>query len=371
MRILLVADSLDVGGAERHVVGVATALVGGDHEVEIACSVEGGLAAAVREVGVTVHPLGARLVKRRVSLGFARHLRGLLDCHAFDVVHAHMFASAVASMLALHGRQTPLVITEHSEASWRDERARSCSRLVYARAARVIAVSRGIRRRLIELDGVPPARVAVIPNALAPSSMPGSAVDRASLAPRGGPVVGAVARMQTEKGLAYFLEMAELVLRRIPQASFVVLGDGPQRAELEALVQRLGIAARVRFLGFRPDASAVMRALDVLVVPSLSEGTPLVVLEAMTAGVPLVATAVGGIPEQVRHGRDAVLVPPADAGALAAAVVDLLNDPPQARRLADAARCRMAVCGSHDTMMEQTLAIYSAALATLASDRRP
>jgi glycosyltransferase involved in cell wall biosynthesis len=97
-------------------------------------------------------------------------------------------------------------------------------------------------------------------------------------------------------------------------------------------------------------------------VPSLSEGTPLVVLEAMTAGVPLVATPVGGIPEQVQHGRDALLVPPADPCALADAVVDLLKNRNRAQHLADAARCRVAVCASHQAMIEQTLAIYAASL---------
>ena len=367
----MVADSLDVGGAERHAVGLANALAAAGHQVTIACSVEGGLTVAARRAGVPVHSLGSRLVKRRVSLDFAHHVGELLDRENFDVVHAHMFASATAAALALRSRPMPLVITEHSEASWRDERARCWSRMAYARAAQVIAVSVGIRQRLIELDRLPPARVTVIPNALAPTDVTGSALDRASLAPGGGPLVGAVARMQTEKGLRYFLEMAALVLRRVPQAFFVVVGDGPQRGELHSLAQRLGIAERVCFLGFRLDAQAIMHRLDVLVVPSLSEGTPLVVLEAMTEGVPLVATAVGGIPEQVSDGRDALLVPPADSRALASAVVDLLNDRARARSLADAARWRVTVCASYEQMLEHTLTIYSAALDMLVSGRHP
>src|SRR5947209_16180016 len=166
MRVLLVADSLHVGGAEQHVVSLAVELAQKGHHITLACSVEGSLAPLARQAGVSICPLLRRLVKRRFSPGFAWQLARLVRHNHFDLAHAHMYASAFASACAVLGTGVPLVITEHSQANWRSRRARWYSRWFYRRATRVIAVSKEIRRRLIEQDKVPCDRVAVIMNAV-------------------------------------------------------------------------------------------------------------------------------------------------------------------------------------------------------------
>ena len=363
VRLLLVVDSLEVGGAERHVVDLASALHRKGYEVEVACSITDGLSRPLEEAGVPVRPLTRRLVKRRVSLAYARGIRKLLREGRFDLVHAHIYASAVAAAIATRGTGLPLVITEHTEASWQNRWARRCSRWTYRRARRIIAVSTPIERRLIERDGVPPQLVTLIPNAVIPAS--GNPSDLADTLPDGWserPLVGVVARLQPEKGVATFLKAAAHVSKISPEVRFLVVGDGPLREELLDLVGRVGLRERVRFLGYRADARALTGLLDVLVVPSLTEGSPLIVLEAMAARVPVVASAVGGIPDQVRHGEEGVLVPPDDPDALAGALGALLGDPDHAHRLGEAGRRRTENEFSHEALVRRIEAVYRAAL---------
>ena len=363
MRLLLVADSLDVGGAEWHVVNLASALAEQGHRITLACTVEGVLAPLAEQAGISVRPLLHHLVKRRQSPRYAWKLAKLVRQSQFDLVHAHMYASALASAYALLGTSIPLVITEHSQANWRSHYACRCSQWSYSQARHVIAVSREIRRRLIEQEGVPSDRVSVIMNALPPASEQCKSIQPdLPAALRTGLLVGVAARLQPEKGVAYFLEAAAHVLQFLPEVHFLVMGDGPQRKELQAYVEQLGVQEHVHFLGFRLDARAIIGLLDVLVVPSLSEGTPLVTLEAMSAGVPVVASAVGGIPEQVRHQSEGILVPPGDALALGEAVLHLLQNPTWMQQLGEAGRQRALSRFSFTTMLQETENVYRATL---------
>ena len=156
-------------------------------------------------------------------------------------------------------------------------------------------------------------------------------------------VVGFAGRLIPEKGADVFLRAASLVTGVVPEARFVVIGDGRLRGELEALAGDLGLLEdRVRFLGFRGDAADLIAGLDILAVPSRSEGTPLVVGEAMAAGVPVVVSRVGGLPDQVTHRATGLVVDPEDPEGLATALVSLLLAPDEARQLGEAGRAYAA-----------------------------
>ena len=368
LRLLFVVDSLQMGGAEQHAVHLAGALASQGHEVTLACSVEGSLAAQARKTGVSVSPLCHHLAKRRWSFAFARGLRHLMRHTAFDLVHTHMYASNTAAMSALLGTTTPLVITEHSEARWRSWRARWISHWAYQRAAHIIAVSRSIEHRLQEVDHVPAARLSVLPNGVPPYLFdPQDMALPLSQELSAGPIVGVVARLQPEKGVQHFVQAAALVHRQQPAAQFLIVGDGPLRAELEAQVARRSLSEQVHFLGFRQDARRLMGSLDLLVIPSLSEGTPLVTLEAMAAGVPVLATRVGGIPEQICHGRTGWLVEPANPAALADAMLYLLSHPRERQELGQAGCQAVTQHFSFERMVQETLTIYRTVLGTEAS----
>jgi glycosyltransferase involved in cell wall biosynthesis len=252
----------------------------------------------------------------------------------------------------------PLVVTEHTEGPWKSPRDRSISQIAYRRANHVIAVSRAIRRQLVGDYRVPPTKVTYIPNAVRPWS--GTRV-RPREWGEPGPLIGRVSRLAPEKGVDVFLRAAAIVAGEVPGARFAVIGDGPQAGELRGLAAELGIGRRVRFLGHRPDARAVIASLDLLAVSSLTEGSPLVNLEAMAAGVPIAASACGGIPDQIRDEIDGLLVPPADAPALAHALLRLIREPGLTRRISDAARRRAATEFSYAAMVARVLECYEAA----------
>lgn len=336
MRILHVADSFDIGGAERVLISDAIGLRAMGHDVTVAAASGGQLQAVAVAGGVETVVCHAGDVKRQVSNAFAQALNRMCEA-PFDIVHSHMYASHAAAHRGA-GLGCARVLTEHSEATWRSQADVHESRLFFTGASAIIAVSRQIADRLTRVDAVPRDRITTMSNTipLLPTQTIGSPPLR-----RTGPTIGVVARLQPEKGVRTFVDAAAAMARTFPYARFVVAGDGPERKELERRVQQRGMQSRISFLGFVPDGYSVIRQLDVLVVPSMSEGTPLVVLEAMASGVAIVATRVGGIPEQVRHGCEALLVDPADVRAIASACTQLLTDEALRSRLIVAARLRM------------------------------
>lgn len=173
-----------------------------------------------------------------------------------------------------------------------------------------------------------------------------------------GPIVGNVARLAEQKGQAVLIDAAPSVLARFPDARFVLVGDGELRGELEARVRALGLADCVLFTGERDDVPELLASFDVFAFPSLFEGLCLAVIEAQAAGVPVVATPVGGIRETVVPGETGLLVPPRDPEALATAIVRLLEDQHEAGHLAGEARRRALERYAVERMVESTIALY-------------
>jgi glycosyltransferase involved in cell wall biosynthesis len=355
--VLLVVDSLEAGGAERHVVDLARALGRRGHDVTVACSVAGPLAGELVDADVRVEPLVGRRIKRRFSPSYAAALRGLLAAGRFTVVHAHIHASATAAADAVGPDGLPLVITDHTEAPWMGSDEHAAAARAYRRAGHVIAVSRPIRRRALREFGLPPAKVSYVPNAVMPQETP--TVKRSA----GVPLIGRVCRLAPEKGVDVFLHAAARVADRIPSARFVVAGDGPLAAELRALAGALGLDGRIEFTGHSSTARELIGRLDVLAVSSHSEGSPLVTLEAMMAGVPVVAGACGGLTDQIRHGQDGLLVEAGDSVALGDALLRVVTEPGLARRLGGSARGRARSAFSYPAMVDAVESRYRAVAA--------
>ncbi len=354
VRVLQVVDSLDGGGAERHVADLAGALRARGAEVHLACSAGGVLRRRLDEAGLPVHVLGGVLVKRCADVSYAGRLRQLVDALRPDLVHAHVHASEVAAALALASDRTPLVLTEHTEAPWRTPADRLWARRAVARADLVVAVSTRVQANVVHALGGSPGRTRLVLPAV-PPARPSPAGVPAGWGADGGPVVGYVGRLTADKGVDVLLAAFARVLEVLPRARLLVTGDGPARPALEAQAAALGPA--VQLLGFREDAARVLAGLDVLAVPSLADGSPLVVAEANLAGVPVVATTAGGLPDRVRPEVDGLLVPPGDPAALAHALARLLADAPLRSRLAGAGRARSAR-ESHPAMVDRLCALY-------------
>jgi glycosyltransferase involved in cell wall biosynthesis len=234
--------------------------------------------------------------------------------------------------------------------------------LVLGLYRRIIAVSEEVRHRYAAELRVPARTLVVVRNAIRvpPAAPMRNAAVRASLV-EGRPdfVVLTPARLHPQKGHTYLLRAAA----QVPDATFVLAGDGPLRAELEAEARDLGVAGRCIFLGQRADVPALLAAADLFVLPSLFEGLPVSVLEAMAAERPVVATAIGGTDEAITSEESGLLVPPRDPAALASAIRRLQADPPFARSLAAAARARVEREFSSEATARNVMRVYDDVLA--------
>ncbi len=213
--------------------------------------------------------------------------------------------------------------------------------------ARCIANCQAIKDQVVGHENLDPDKVAVIYNGLdiAPfrPSINGGALRREIGVDDNTPLIGMVANFNFEiKGHRYFIEAAEQVLKEIPKAHFVLVGDGQLRGDCGELTRSLGISGSVHFLGKRDDVAEILSQLDVSVLCSTSEGFSNVILESMAAGKPVVATNIGGNPEMVVSGVTGYLVPPADSGSLAEAIASLLNDPDMRRSMGENAKLQVA-----------------------------
>ncbi|MFC1806630.1 glycosyltransferase family 4 protein [Planctomycetota bacterium] len=221
-------------------------------------------------------------------------------------------------------------------------------------ADRYITPSEATRQALLRAGYFTADRIRAIPNGVCfPPEAPGVRERvRSELALGDGPVLIVTSRLHHQKGHRHLFDAAALLREDFPALCLLVVGEGRQRAEVEAHARRAGVAAAVRFLGFRADVTDLLRAADLFVLPSLLEGLPHTVLEAMAVGLPVVGTAVDGVAEAVADGETGLLVPAADPKALAGAIGRLLADPPLAARMGRAGRERVAA----DFALDRTLA---------------
>jgi len=371
LRVVTLVDRPTVtGGAERLAVQVATRL---DRErfESILCASrrteEPLLDQELAEAGVEVLALnrGSRLDLR----AWRPLLHRLQD--GVDVVHAHMFGSNVWGTVLGRLSHVPVVVAHEHTWSFQGQAWRRFldRELVGRFADAFVAVSGEDRRKMIEVEGVDPDKIRLIANGIPdPPGGSGDAVRKELGIPASAPVIGVVCELRAQKALEVLFEAAVLLREEFPELAVLVAGDGPERERLETEIGRLQAEETVRLLGIRRDVPALLDALDVAVLSSDYEGSPLSVMEYMAAGKPVVSTRVGGVPELIEEGRQGLLVEPRSPEALASAVGRLLRDPDEARKLGEAGRERQQREYSLDAMVRRIEQLYDELW--LASPRR-
>ncbi len=260
-----------------------------------------------------------------------------------DLIHAHKFGSNAWAVLMARLARKPAVIAHEHMWSYSESGAfhRFVDRAWIARGAdEFIAVSEEGRRQMIEVEGIRPADITLVKNGVARrDDRAGRAGARNTLGlAEGATVVGTVANLRSEKALEVLIEAGKLLSQTRPELRVVIVGEGPERAKLEREIARLEAQDLVLMTGYRDDVPDLLAAFDVAVCCSDFEGGPLSVMEYMDAGLPVVATDVGGLPELIRHEETGLLVPPRDPHALAAAASRLLDDQSLGSRLGDAGK---------------------------------
>jgi len=375
VRVLYLIDSLGPGGAE-HLLAASLPFLrrAGVVPTVVALQEQQGnpVAARITAQGIPVRELGIRRLRQR---GAYRRVRGAIVAADPEVVHTQLEFAAVLGIPAARRLGLPTVATLHTldEPPPRSRLALHFRLMAWAlrRARRVIAVSDITRRHYLARARLRPERVVTLYNGIDPTGFQAEpAVREAARAELGlspeAPVLVTVAVQREPKGIQYMLTALPQVAAQFPAVRYLLVGDGPHRPALEEQAARLGMAGRVLFAGARDDVARMLATADVFVLPSLTEALPTVVAEAMAAGRPIVATTVGGIPEMVRHGEAALLVPPADPEALAAAVCRLLANPRQAAAMGRAGRRLVAARFDIRTQSRQLADDYRA----LAAGRR-
>ena len=307
-----------------------------------------------------------------------RALARLKDCigrNRIDVVHSHGPKTNFYSYLAARAAGIPIVGTYHSGAKvWESGFKWGCCRIADLRLLRrfdkVVAVSKPIWHSLRK-SGISGDRLSHISNGVnlalytAASSAPAPDIKAA-----GCPTIGFIGRLLPEKGTDHFLQAAKRVLQRFPNAVFYLIGSGPHRASLQQLTQDLNLSGRVVFTGTREDMPSVYAALDTVVLPSLREGLPMTILEALAAKCAVIATDVGGIPIVIRNGETGLLIPPGDGDALAQAMLQLADSPDLGRQLGRNGYRVVEAGFSSEAMARQYFTLYTQLLSTNAVPER-
>jgi glycosyltransferase involved in cell wall biosynthesis len=359
--ILYLITELSTGGAQAALLHLLEGLDRERYTPTVAClyNGDGAVAREIRALGIDVFDAQMRRkIDLLALLRLYRHIRRV--CPA--ILHTSLFHANLPGRILGRLAGVPVIIcserTMAMEGEWRYRFNRWTIGLVDC----VIAVSANVRDFCVSHIGLPPEKLGVIYNGVqVPETSASPREARAKLGlPLDGQVIGTVSRLYLVKGIDFLIR----ALAQMDDAALAIVGDGPERAALETLADTLGVAGRIHWTGHRRDVPTLLPAFDLYVQPSLHEGMSNTILEAMAAGLPVVATAVGGTPEVVDDGVTGLLVPPRDPDALAGVIVRLLRDLDLRRKMGRAGQERVRRHFSLEQMVRQTQALYERLLKT-------
>ncbi|MBS0169848.1 MAG: glycosyltransferase family 4 protein [Nitrospira sp.] len=357
--VLYLSTSSGPGGAERVISNLSASLNPSRYRAILCLFRPGWIQAHTESRGVRTYVIPTHgMFDWRWGLRFKKLLK---DEHV-DVIHAHEFDANVQGSFVSALTGIPLVATVHGKNYfWEKFRRRLAYRWV-SRRATMVAVSENLKHFIVDKVGVDSRDVKVVyngVNVLPPCSPADIEQCRKELdLPTGNQIVGVVGNLYPVKGHQYLIAAIPTILAKCPKTTFVFAGRGQLEAELKEQAHQLGIDGYVRFLGLRQDIPQILALLDVFVLPSLSEGLSMAILEAMVAGKPVIATDVGGNPELVEDGVTGYLVPSQNSQALADRVIALLTEKGHALQFGKTGQLRAQGQFSLQTMVQNYQSLY-------------
>ena len=361
MVIAHLIESDGPGGAERMVASLAGALQarGAENVVVVPERGEGWLAQQLDGTGVAILP--GPLDQPFPAV--ARWLASTFRTHRVALAHSHEFIMALCGAWGSRRAAVPHVFTMHGSRYYASRwRRRLALRVAAELSHGAVAVSQSVARHLSRDLWLSAARIVTIPNGAHVTTVSHSSLrDELGLA-AGDQLALAVGNLYAVKGHRYLVDALGQLAEHFPHLHVAIAGRGELESALRTQGGALGLGGRLHLLGLRADIGNLLAGADLFVLPSVSEGLPLALVEAMLAGRPIVASAVGEIPVVLEHGRAGMVVPAADAGALAHAIAALLDDPHRAQEIGRAAAARAQAEYTVDRMVERYVALYAGRL---------
>jgi glycosyltransferase involved in cell wall biosynthesis len=369
--VFFLLDSFMLGGTETQAVELARRLDPSRYQVTLGClRSEGPLLDRLKEslVKVVEVGMGRGIDSPSGMLGVLRLAR-LFRKERIEILHAHDLWSNLVGMAAAMLARVPVTITSQRDLShgeWYGTYRRRILRFFQGRSSIVLTNAKAIRDGLITNDGLPEQKVCVVYNGVDLQRFQNTKSNRESLFPgsAGKKLVVLVGNMISKvKGHPDLISAATSIVKLHPETRFVLVGEGAMRSEFEAQAEAAGVKPNFLFLGRRADVPEILACCDIAVLPSLAEGMPNAVLEYMAAGIPVIASALGGNLEVIEDGVSGLLVPSQHPKALSEALNRLLSDDQLASRVAEAARERVVQRFSFEHLVEEVDALYTRLLA--------
>jgi L-malate glycosyltransferase len=344
-------------GGQNQVLVTVMGLRALGHRTMLVAHADGVLRERAAE-GMELVPLAPRM---EMDLSAAWRLSRIIKQVKPDIVHAHdphgVAMAALALSMSTQLAKPPLIAQRRVDFRIRGN---SLSRWKYRQVDCFVCSSEAIRQLLIQ-DGVPAPRVVTVHEGIDlehVAKAPRLNLHEELWLPHNAPVVGNIAALVPHKGQKHLVEAAARVVQQVPDARFVIAGEGELRESLERQIREHHLEKHVFLTGFRPDVLSVLKAFDIFVMSSVMEGLGTSLLDAMAAGTPIVGTRAGGIPEVIADGETGFLVEPRDHHAMARAIVRLLEDEALRRRMGDAGLARARAQFSAERMVQETLKVY-------------
>lgn len=361
LKVLHVIEDLENGGAERVLINLALGLDQQKFEVAVCCLTrKGRMARELEEQGIAVHVMHKC---PGFDLALVLRLRRLMRELAIDLVHCHVFTANLWGRIAALLARVPVIIThEHSSFTVDHARRLRLEQWLMRATTQTITVSEELRQRLITQGRLPAHKIVTIHNGLKFSSARDTQL-RARLREEFGlerfqSIVGTVGRLEYRKNYPLLLDAFAQVRIQLPQTGLLFVGAGPEQERLQYHARGLGIAEHVVFAGYHSNVVDWLHLMSVFCLSSQTEGISMAILEAMAAGVPVVATRVGGNPEIIPSREFGILTPPNDAAALSRALLEVLKAPAAAQLMAQRGRERVMQHFSETQMLARVEEMY-------------
>ena len=362
LRVLHLTFNMGIGGTEQVIRQLVSGMDAGEASNEILCidGQVGPMGEQLRETGIPVTSVARQPGFDRALI---RAIRGRLREGGFDIVHCHQYTPWVYGWFAALGTPAKVVFTEHGR--FYPDRYRYKAALINPLMARttssIVAISAATRLALARYEFMPRSRIRVVYNGIEPLQPDSDTVHqlrRELDLPETAFIVGTVSRLDSIKNQAMMLRAFARFLEDCPNAWLLIVGDGPERDNLEVLASHLNISHRVSFTGFVNNPVNHLALMDVFLLSSHSEGTSMTLLEATSLGIPALVTSVGGNPEIVSEGVNGLLTPPDDGRAFARAMIELWKKPALRKQLGQGGQKRFGERFSREVMVAAYQQIY-------------